>query len=121
LGEFSNWRTRILVFIPIATYLTWRYVDEFLAARALGMVTLLVAEVLLESAWMRPENARLALVTLAYVWIVAALFWIGMPYLLRDQIGWVIKSEGRWKSAAFLGIGYGVLLTCLRLTLHRSA
>ena len=121
LGEFSNWRTRILIFIPIATYLSWRYVDEFLAVRALGMVVLLLAEVLLESAWMRPENGRLLLVGLAYIWIVAALFWIGMPYTLRDQIAWVTKNEGRWKSAAFVGIVYGALLICLRLTLHRSA
>jgi multisubunit Na+/H+ antiporter MnhG subunit len=119
LGEFSNWRTRILIFIPIAALLTWRYVDEFLAARALGMVALLAAEPLLEAAWMRPEMGRLPLVILAYLWIVAALFWIGMPYTLRDQITWVTKNEGRWKSAAFAGIGYGLLLICSFLTLHR--
>ena len=120
LGEFSNWRTRILIFIPIAAFLTWRYVDEFLAARALGMVALLAAEPLLEAAWLRPEPSRLALVILAYVWIVAALFWIGMPYTLRDQIAWVTKNEGRWKSAAFAGIGYSLILICSFLTLHRS-
>jgi hypothetical protein len=120
LGEFSNWRTRILIFIPIAAFLTWRYVDEFLSARALGMVALLAAEPLLEAAWLRPETSRLALVILAYVWIVAALFWIGMPYTLRDQIAWVTKNEGRWKSAAFAGIGYGLILICSFLTLHRS-
>ena len=119
LGEFSNWRNRILIFIPIAALLTWRYVDEFLAARALGMVALLAAEPLLEAAWMRPEWSRLLLVVLAYGWIVASLFWIGMPYTLRDQIAWVTKSEGRWKSAAFAGIGYGLLLICSFLTLHR--
>src|SRR4029434_2729730 len=93
LGEFTNWRTRILIFIPIATFLTWRYVNEFLAARALGMVSLLAAEPLLEAAWMRPEMTRLLLVTLSYIWIVAAMFWIGMPYTLRDQITWGTKHE----------------------------
>src|SRR4051812_36701592 len=38
LGEFDNWRTRVLIFIPIAGFLTARYVDELLAARALGML-----------------------------------------------------------------------------------
>jgi hypothetical protein len=120
LGEFSNWRTRILVFIPVATFLTWRYVDEFLAVRALGMVTLLGAEVCLDAAWMRPEQLRLLLVAPVYLFIVLALFWIGMPYTLRDQIAWLTKSEGRWKSAAFAAIVYGAVLICLRLTLHRS-
>jgi hypothetical protein len=121
LGEFSNWRPRLLIFVPVAAWLTWQYVDEFLAARALGMIVLLGAEPLLESAFLRPETGRLFLVTLVYVWVAFALFWIGMPYTLRDQIAWVSKNEGRWKSAAFAGIGYGVILLTLLATLRRSA
>jgi hypothetical protein len=120
LGEFSNWRSRILIFIPVAAFLTWRYVDEFLAARALGMVVLLAAEPLLEAAWMRPELSRLFLVTLTYLGIFFAMFWIGMPFTLRDQIGWLTKDESRWKTAAFIGIGYGMLLLILPLTLRHS-
>jgi hypothetical protein len=120
LGEFSNWKTRLLIIIPVAAFLTGKYVNEFLAARALGMVALLAAEPLLEAAWMRPEAGRLFLVILAYVWIVFAMFWIGMPYVLRDQIAWVTKEEGRWRAAAFAGIVYGAILLILPLTLHRS-
>lgn len=119
LGEFSNWRTRILVIIPIAAILTWRYVDELLAPRALGMVALLAAEPLLEAAWLRPEQSRLFLVTLAYIWILFATFWIGMPYTLRDQISWVTKNESRWRLAAIAGLAYGALLLILPLTLRR--
>ena len=121
LGEFTNWRTRILVFIPIATVLTWKFVDEFLAVRALGMTALLGAEPLLEAAWMRPELTRLPLVIFAYALIGFAMFWIGMPYTLRDQIGWVTKHEGRWRTAAFAGIVYGAALLICALTLRRSA
>ncbi len=120
LGEFSNWRQRVLIFIPIAAWLTWQYVDEFLAVRALGMVVLLAAEPLLDAAFLRPEFSRLVLVTLVYVWVGFALFWVGMPYTLRDQIAWITKHESRWKTAAFAGIGYGVLMLTLLLTLHRS-
>ena len=121
LGEFTNWRPRLLILIPIAFFLTVKYVEEFLAARALGMIALLAAEPLLEAAWLRPEGVRLFLVTLAYVWIVFAMFWIGMPYVLRDQIAWVSKNEGRWRAAAFGGVVYGGLLLSLTLTLHRPA
>lgn len=86
LGEFSNWRMRVLIGTPIAWFLAWKYVDEFLAARALGMLVLLGAEPLLEAAFLRPEMSRLFLVTLVYVWTAFALFWVGMPYTLRDQI-----------------------------------
>jgi hypothetical protein len=116
LGEFSNWRDRLKVIIPVAAVLTYLYADEFLAARALGMLVLLAAEPLLEAAFLRPEVTRLFLVTLVYVWIVFALFWIGMPYTLRDQINWLVGSEKRWRAAAFAGLAYGSLLVILPAT-----
>ena len=117
LGEFSTWRPKLKIFIPIATVLTWLYVEEFLATRCLGMLVLLAAEPLLEAAFLRPEMSRLFLVTLVYVWVSFALFWIGMPYTLRDQISWVSKTDGRWKTAALAGIGYGVVLLITIATL----
>jgi hypothetical protein len=116
LGEFTNWRERLLFFIPIAAVLTGIYVQEFLAVRTLGIVVLLAAEPLLEAAFLRPETGRLFLVVLAYVWIVFALFWIGMPYTLRDQIGWVTGDQKRWRAAAFAGLAYGALLLLLPAT-----
>ena len=120
LGEFSNWRPRLLVAIPIAAVLTWMYVEEFLAARALGMVALLAAEPLLEAAFLRPESTRLFLVILAYFWIGLAMFWIGMPYTLRDQIGWLVASPKRWRAAAFAGLAYGALLLLLPATFAKT-
>jgi len=121
LGEFTSWKPRLLILIPVAYVLTLMFVDEFLSVRALGMIALLAAEPLLESAFLRPEAGRLFLVVLAYVWIVLAMFWIGMPYVLRDQIGWVLRSPSRWRAAVWSGLAYGVILLSLLLTLHRPA
>jgi hypothetical protein len=85
------------------------------------MIVILGAEALLEAAWMRPEASRLWLVSLVYVWITAALFWVGMPYTLRDQVSWVTAERNRWKFAAIGGIAYGAILLISCLTLHRSA
>lgn len=116
LGEFSNWRDRVLYATPVVWWLTWKYVDEFLAARALGMLVLLGAEPLLEAAFLRPEMTRLFLVTLVYVWVAFALFWVGMPYTLRDQIAWLTGAERRWRVVGFAGLAYGALLVVLPLT-----
>ncbi len=113
LGEFSEYRQALKIGTPIVTFLTWQYVKEFLAVRALGMIVLLAAEPLLESAWMRPEVSRLSMVALVYVWVSFALFWVGMPYTLRDQIGWVSQSSKRWSGAAIAGLVWGaVILIC---------
>lgn len=114
LGEFSPMRSKFLIFTVVGAMLMLRFVREFLAVRALGMLLLLVAEPLLESAWMRPEQGRLWLVGLVYVWIVSGLFFIGTPYVLRDAIQWVVGADWRWRVSAFAGILYGTLLLATR-------
>jgi hypothetical protein len=110
LGDFDSWRPVVLVGTPIAVALAIAFIPDFLAVRALGTCALLAAEPLLESAFLRPELVRLLLVILVYVWIVLGMFWVGMPFTLRDQITWVTASEKRWRAATFAGLAYGALM-----------
>lgn len=107
LGEFSGLRTVMLGAIVVGSVLSWVYVPEFLAVRALGMVLLLAAELLLESAVLRTESTRLLVVLVAYGWVIAGLFFVGMPYLLRDAINWLTAAPIRWKAACIGGIAWG--------------
>lgn len=113
LGEFSQFRFWLQASSPLLFVLTIYFIDEFLAVRALGTMALLAAEPVLSAAFLRPETARLLLVILAYVWLTLGLFWIGMPYLLRDQITWITKTGSRFKAATLAGLVYGlVVLVC---------
>jgi hypothetical protein len=113
LGEFARMRTLLILAVPVGAVLTWLFVDEFLAVRALGILALLAAEPLLEAAYLRPETTRLILVTLAYVWILSGLFLVGMPYILRDLSAWVLGSGARYRLGAIAGIICGVaILAC---------
>lgn len=110
LGEFAHLRNFMLIAIVAGAFLAWRYVEEFLAVRALGMLAMLAAEPLLESALFRPEPTRLLLVVLAYAWIIAGLFWVGMPWLLRDQIAWLTAARSRYQAMAWGGVIYGAAI-----------
>jgi hypothetical protein len=110
LGDFDPWRPVVLVGTPVAAVLAIVFIPDFLAVRALGTCALLAAEPLLEAAFLRPESSRLLLVALVYVWILFGMFWVGMPYTLRDEIDWVTASEKRWRAATFAGLAYGALL-----------
>jgi hypothetical protein len=113
LGEFTPLRTPMLVGIIAGTILSWLLVQEFLAVRALGILLLLAAEPLLESAVLRGEPTRLLVVLPAYAWVFAGLFLVGMPYLLRDAIALASASRPRWLAAAAAGTAYAiVLLAC---------
>lgn len=113
MGEFSTFRKPLLIALPIGFILVLRFVDEFLAVRALGMLSLLAAEPLLEAAFLRYEMSRLLVTVFAYILIVAGLFWVTMPYLLRDHISWGTRSTGRWRALHLIALLYGaVILAC---------
>jgi hypothetical protein len=116
LGEFARLRNPMLLAIVIGAVLAWKYVEEFLAVRAIGMLALLAAEPLLEAAFMRHETSRLLLVLLAYVWIINGLFWVGMPWVMRDQIAWLTAKMQRYRAAAWAGLLYsGAVIVCALL------
>ncbi|MDQ3199375.1 MAG: hypothetical protein M3Q46_09370 [Verrucomicrobiota bacterium] len=113
MGEFSSFRRPLLIVLPVGFFLVLRFVDEFLAVRALGILCLLAAEPLLDAAFLRPEISRLLLTTLAYVMIVKGLIWVTMPYLLRDQIGWSFRAANRWRVLSALTFVFGAaILIC---------
>jgi hypothetical protein len=116
MGEFSGFRTPLLVVLPIGFLLVLRFVDEFLAARALGILLLLAAEPLLDAAFFRNETSRLLVTIFAYLLIVAGLFWVTMPYLLRDQISWSARNNSRWRVTHGLLFLYGAAILACAVT-----
>ena len=45
--------------------------------------------------------------------LTVGLFFVGMPYLMRDGIQWVTASASRFKGLVSLGLLYGVaVLAC---------
>jgi hypothetical protein len=110
LGEFSRLRGLMLLGIVIGALLSWLYVEEFLAVRSLGMLLLLASEPILESCALRIEESRLLLVSLAYAWIIAGLFFVGMPYLLRDAVKILTAKKQIWLLSALGGLLYGAVL-----------
>jgi hypothetical protein len=116
MGEFSSFRKPLLFILPVGFLLVLRFVDEFLAARALGILFLLGAEPLLDAAFFRNETSRLLVTVFAYILIVAGLFWVTMPYLLRDQINWSARTTGRWRFTHGLLFLYGAAILACAVT-----
>ena len=118
MGEFAPFRKPLLIALPIGYVLVLRFVDELLAARALGVLCLLGAEPLLDAAFLRYETARLVVTVFAYILVIVGLFWVTMPYLLRDQIDWTSRGAWRWRSLHGVILGYGAVMIVLGLTTY---
>jgi hypothetical protein len=110
MGEFSSFRRPLLIALPIGYVLTLFFVDEFLAVRALGILCLLAAEPLLDAAFLRYETSRLLVTVFAYLLIIAGLFWVAIPYVLRDQLDWIARSVFRWRCLHAIELIYGSVL-----------
>jgi hypothetical protein len=116
MGEFSAFRRPLLIALPIGYVLALRFIEEFLAVRALGMLCLLAAEPLLDAAFLRYQTSRLLVTVFAYLLIVAGLFWVAIPYVLRDQINWSTRSVFRWRFLHMIAFVYGGVILIFAFT-----
>jgi len=121
MGEFWRVRRIALVLLPVTFGLMLAYVDEFLTARALGILLLLAASPVLNAAFLEDPKSRVLLPILAYLWILLGMFWVGMPYLFRDHLGWATATEARWKKLSLGGLAYGMVVLVCALALWGTA
>ena len=116
LGEFNQAKSLLRIIIPVAAVGMITYVKEFLAVRGLGLLALMAAAPLLYAAYLEPPMSRLLIPIYAYAMILGGLFWVGMPFTLRDLITYVTKTESRFRASALAGLSYGVVvLICAML------
>lgn len=116
LGEFNKSKPLLRLLVPAALVAVAVSVQDFLAVRALGLLGLMVAAPLLESAFLKDPQSRLLIPIYAYAMLTACLFMVGMPYLFRDAISWVSAKSQRWNACALGGLAYGIAtLVCALL------
>lgn len=120
LGEFNGAKPILRILVPISMFLVVISVRDFLAVRALGVVGLMVASPLLESAFLEAPVSRLLVPLYAYALLTASMFWVGMPYLFRDAVTWATASTMRWNLLALVGLGYGVATLICALMFWRG-
>ncbi len=124
LGDFERLRWLAQFACPVIYVAMLFWVNDYLGARALGILTLLAACPLLDAAWMKTirleHDSRWVLNLVCYVWLTLGMFWIGMPYTLRDQIAWVQKFQARYRGLAFVGLAYGTALVVMSFTVWKG-
>ena len=108
LGEFNGAKPILRILVPVALVLVVMSVRDFLAVRALGMLGLLAAAPLLESAFLKDPASRLLVPIYAYAMLTASMFFVGMPYLFRDAVEWASAKSSRWNTLALTGLAYGI-------------
>jgi len=118
LMEYEPHRSKFILVCILGGALTGFYVREFLTVRAAGALLLLLAELMLEAAFLRSDPGRLFITVTAYAYVVIGCFLVGSPYLLRDVLEWVQATPGRYRAAAAGGLVFGGLCLFLGLFVY---
>jgi hypothetical protein len=117
--DWPSWaRPAIVVGVPIAYALVIKYADQFLALRGMAALLLLVAKVMVDAADTSELAARLAVTTLAYIWVIAAMWMTIAPHHLRDLLGWSMANNTRCRVVCAIGVTLGVMLLVLGLFVY---
>jgi hypothetical protein len=108
-ADFGQYRHLLFLLFLGTAVGAFYFVPDFLAVRGLAALMLLTAGVLLDVSFMHYGTA-LILKAFVYTMIVGALIIGASPYLLRDFIGWLYKSEKRPRIFGGLFAFYGLVL-----------
>ena len=115
---FTPYRQSLLIVCPVSIVLVGIFVDELLAARALGGLLLLAASPVLDAARFHPSDARLVIVILAYSWVVVGMLLAANPWWFRKLAEPLLATDGRCRTVAGFGVLLGAALVALGLWVY---
>lgn len=95
----------VLLMAPVALALIVVFVDDLLAARALGGLFLLAPAPILSAAFVHPSASRLVMTLFAYMLVIVGIVWVWSPFMFR-------KMTARWTAGPRLSRAVG-LAGCL--------
>ena len=110
---FDPVRPWLVVIVPVVIVLVGIFMDELLAARALGGLLLLVAGPMLDTARWHPSAWRFVVIVLAYVWVVAGMVFVLSPYRVRRFFDFITRTELHCRVGGALRLAFGILLLVL--------
>ncbi|WP_018290262.1 hypothetical protein [Verrucomicrobium sp. 3C] len=111
LGEYSAFRSGLVLGCLILGTLSIWLLDDFSSVRGLSILLLLAADVLLDAAFPSDRPGKIALVLLAYLWVAAGILFVSLPHLFRDRVCEPLGLPGPLRTAAWgtLAVGAGFL------------
>lgn len=119
LGPLSAIRDLLWLLIPIAIASVCIFTPDLLTCRAIGGLFVLLPTPMLSAAAWHPSPLRYVVIVYAYTMIIAGMYYIALPWLLRDHITWSLNKPVRSRAIAASALALGLFITALSLTVFR--
>ncbi len=118
MGNLEYLKQWLIVIAPVTIGLTYVYMKELLAPRALGGLMLLYPAPVLMLARQHESRLSLVITIVAYVLVVKGMALLLSPYLFRRAAAHIVASQARCRVLGSLGVGIDLLLVVLALTVY---
>lgn len=118
LGRFDVLKDYLLVLTPVAFVVVAVFVDELLAARALGGLLVLAPALILDAARWHESGWRLVMVAIAYIMVADGMLLLLSPYWFRKVVQGAMVRDGVRRGIACLGCAAGIVLVVLGLVVY---
>ncbi len=115
LGFLEPYRDWLYALVPISVVLIGVYVDELLAARALGGLLILFPSPLLAAARWHPSPWRYVIIVIAYGMVLKGAALIVAPYWFRRCVERGLRTDRHARLWGMASLGLGVGLAVLGL------
>jgi hypothetical protein len=122
IADFSSFKPYMMTAFAAIGLATCIFVQDFLAARGLAVVLLLLGKLILDTG--RPHLGEspfvLVIQAWAYVLIVAGMWFTVTPWKLRDLLEWATANEARVKIGSVVRLAFALFILTLGLTAFRA-
>jgi hypothetical protein len=122
LADFAAYKNYMMIGFAAVGLGTCIFVQDFLAARGLAVVLLLLGKLMVDTG--RPHLGETAWVlviqTWAYVLVVAGMWFTISPWRLRDFLDWATATEQRVKIGSGIRLAFALFVIVLGLTAFRA-
>lgn len=94
------------------------FVKDFLAARGLAVIFLLLAKLMVDTARWAETDWRWVISGWAYVLVIAGIWFTVSPWRLRDLLEWATANDTRIKAGCALRLAFGLFVVGLGLSVY---
>ena len=122
IADFSAYKPAMLAGFTAVGVLSCICVRDFLAARALAVIFLLLAKLMVDTGRPHLGDSSFVLVNqlLAYAFVVGGIWFTIAPWRLRDWLEWFTANDKVVRATCGLRLAFDLFLVGLGLTVFRG-
>jgi hypothetical protein len=119
IADFEGYKKFMLAGFAALGVGTCIYLKDLLAIRGLAVFLLLLAKLVCDTGRWVDTPLRLLVITWAYVWILAGMWWTISPWRGRDWLEWNVSDATRLRILSGLRAAFSIAVIAMGATIFR--